>query len=220
MWPAIGAIGASLIGGAFSAYGAKQQNRAAQRAAQAQMDFQREMRATRYQTTMADMKAAGLNPILAYQQGGGPVPSGSSYTPVNIGGAAATGLSQASGAIAAQATAATGRKEARTRAGKLSLEERIGEETVRNLNARTTREYADAHNSSALAQLHGRQLDKVHKEIEILSEDLQSAKALAARDRATEDLYKKSPWIRDVDIIGKALNPFSSWRGGLSGRSR
>ena len=41
-----------------------------------QMDFQREMRATQYQTAVEDMKAAGLNPMLAYQQGGAGTPSG------------------------------------------------------------------------------------------------------------------------------------------------
>ena len=68
---AVGAIGAAIIGGGFSAFGASQQNKLAKKAAQTQMDFQRSMFSSRYQITMADMKAAGLNPILAYKQGGG-----------------------------------------------------------------------------------------------------------------------------------------------------
>ena len=41
-----------------------------------QMDFQERMRATQYQTTVADLKASGLNPMLAYSQGGAGTPQG------------------------------------------------------------------------------------------------------------------------------------------------
>lgn len=96
-WAAAAGLASSLIGGGFSALGASNQNKAAKQAAQVQMDFQREMFGSRYQMTMRDMKLAGLNPILAYKQGGGSPPGGSSYSPVNVG---AAGVQGASGAAA------------------------------------------------------------------------------------------------------------------------
>ena len=41
-----------------------------------QMQFQQQMRDTAYQAAVADMKKAGINPALAYQQGGADVPAG------------------------------------------------------------------------------------------------------------------------------------------------
>jgi len=52
-------------------------NAASAEQAQKQMDFQERMRATQYQTATEDMKKAGLNPMLAYAQGGAGTPSGS-----------------------------------------------------------------------------------------------------------------------------------------------
>jgi len=42
-----------------------------------QMQFQKEMRSTQYQTTVDDLQKAGLNPMLAYSQGGAGTPTGS-----------------------------------------------------------------------------------------------------------------------------------------------
>jgi len=83
-----------LIGAASSAFGAQIQNEAAMAASQKQMDFQERMRGSQYQAAMADMRKAGLNPILAYQQGGAGTPGGSTYSPVNVGAAATTGGAQ------------------------------------------------------------------------------------------------------------------------------
>lgn len=84
---------------------------AAQHFAQQQMDFQKEMRSTAYQTAVEDMGKAGLNPMLAYSQGPAHSPGGSGVSPGAAGDANVLGK----GASAVQAIAEEQRVAAETR---------------------------------------------------------------------------------------------------------
>ena len=55
----------------------REQNEFNRRQAEINRMFQKDMSSTAYQRAMADMKQAGLNPMLAFQQGGASTPSGS-----------------------------------------------------------------------------------------------------------------------------------------------
>ncbi|QXP08436.1 MAG: DNA pilot protein [Arizlama microvirus] len=146
----IGSIGGALVGGLFGSSGQKSANKTNIKLAREQMDFQERMSSTAYQRAVADMQSAGLNPMLAYSQGGASAPMGSMPTVQNEGSAGVSSASQAMGVVqsmqsVAQSKAATERLQAET--------DKIRSETLPNLmhvNAlrqRTERDFA----SSSLA---------------------------------------------------------------------
>jgi len=74
--------GAQLLGGILTNQTSRgiadQANMFSAAQSQAQMDFQERMRSTQYQTVVQDLMKAGLNPMLAYTQGGAGTPAGAS----------------------------------------------------------------------------------------------------------------------------------------------
>jgi len=90
----LAALGAAGIGGLASYFGQRETNKANAQQAQIQQGFQREMSDTAYQRAVADMKAAGLNPMLAYSQGGATTPVGAKAEMQSALGAGATSAQQ------------------------------------------------------------------------------------------------------------------------------
>lgn len=75
-------------------------------------DFSAQQFATRYQTTVQDMKAAGLNPMLAYSQGGGNPPSSSAASAQSVDTGQAYLQSKMNSAQVANIEADTANKQA------------------------------------------------------------------------------------------------------------
>lgn len=108
---AIGSVAGPIIGGLFGWHGQERANKQniieAERNRQFQAgeaatnrSFQERMRNTSWQAAVEDMRAAGLNPALAYSQGGASTPGGS------MAGGSLPAAAQNSAASAMQAAAA------------------------------------------------------------------------------------------------------------------
>lgn len=82
-WQAAAIIGSTLLEGKF-----------ARDQARKQMRFQEDMSNTSYQRAMADMRKAGLNPILAGKLGGASTPPGAMAKSPDFGGTTAKAMAQ------------------------------------------------------------------------------------------------------------------------------
>ena len=114
---AVGTLGSAYLG----YRGAKKQNIASAQQAQQQMDFQREMSNSAVQRRMADLKSAGINPILAGNKEAS-TPAGAMAPQVNQAQVALSTLGTAS-SIAntlAQTSLTSKQADIRTPAAKLS----------------------------------------------------------------------------------------------------
>ena len=110
----VGKFIASPLGGAVGGLlGGVGQGVASYKSAQKQMKFQREMSNTAVQRQMADMRKAGINPILAAKYGGASSPTGASYSVPNVGSAAVEGYKGMSSAKQMQAQTQLSKEQAR-----------------------------------------------------------------------------------------------------------
>lgn len=128
-----------------------------------QRAWQEQMRSTGYQTAMADLKAAGLNPMLAYSQGPAAMPTGAN--------ASATSMPQISNKMqAALSASATAAQIANTNATteKTKADTAVSLATAKQVEAQTSLTTNSAENMKQTIQRTIAEIDKTKQEVHLV----------------------------------------------------
>lgn len=180
---------ASIFGSILQTSGAADANEANRELASAQMQFQERMSNTAYQRAVADMKAAGLNPMLAYSQGGASSPGGAQAVMQN------RNAGMAASAIDAQRMAADiALTRANTEKAQAETREITSETEAKNLPFQYARE--------GVARVHGSVRSEGH---------LREVQNLVAREELshadTQRVNQEVKNLREGEILTRAQVP-------------
>lgn len=188
--PWMSGIGAgldSILDRNASERGQQQANEFNAQQAQMNRDFQERMRATQYQTAVEDMKKAGLNPMLAYTQGGAGTPSGATSAPaLNKVGAGISSAQQ--GAQTTQALQMLEMNKAQIDQVKATTDKIVSETMERQLN--TAKLIADTDVSEQRAEEVSRSaaLKKQQQLTEKYETEKKSSEAASAKELARQNV--------------------------------
>jgi len=195
----VASIAAPIIGGLIGSSGVKETNEANALLSQENRDWQERMSNTAHQREMADLKAAGLNPILTGKYGGAATPPGNVAQMNNPMEPVSQGLHSASSTY---------------------LQSRMNQEqiaTQRSLQA-TNSASAMASRAAAIKTLIDAQ--KAQAETPRIKEQTKTQRYQNVDEKIRSEWRENNPmyknfWMPMGEML-KAINPFntSKWKGG------
>lgn len=175
-----GGILGGLAGGALDLFGAERRNASAQSVAREQMAFQERMYKSRYQMQMADMRKAGLNPMLSFMQSPGSSPTGAMSNPIN----SMQGLGRSVSEAVGRGTQAA-----------------LQVATAKQAEAQVEKTKAETANVEADTALKGDELQHIRPEQRSkLMAEAEAQHSAAAVNRAKEKLTILDTTLREADI--------------------
>lgn len=177
--------GGELASGFMNMFSARSAQKAAER-----------MYKHRFRWAMKDMRLAGLNPILAYQQAGGSVPMGAQFTfpnPLEQAGASVRGL----GKLEADVELAQQRKSmVRQQENVANRQEELLQESVRKMKVDTEASAASVRELESRAEKNQAEAARTEVDSKLLSTALPGARA-----QEQMDATQFGEWMRQLNRV-------------------